>query len=90
MITFFPRDIGIWRNDFDFSQIYGSITLECKPQSDRKVCYDRKELIEFMKSRGVRLDDPKYPLEFIGPKEHHTFGYVYDVVQFHLLGWIKE
>ena len=90
MITFYPRDIGLWRNVFDFSQRHGGITLECKPQKDRRVFHDRTELIEFLKEHSVRLDDPMHPLEFTGPQEHHEFGYVYTVSQFHLLGWIKE
>lgn len=87
MITFYARDIGIWRQDFCFTN---DITLIPKEKYHYKTFYDRKELIEFMKSRGVRLDDPRYPLEFVGPKEHHEFGYVYDVIQWSLLGWVKE
>ena len=90
MITFYPRDIGLWRKDFDFSQRHGSFTLECKKQTDCKNFYDRTELIKFLKEHGVRLDDPNFPLEFSGPKEHSELGYVYTVMQFHVLGWIKE
>lgn len=90
MITFYPRDIGLWRKDFDFSQRNGSFTLECKKQTDHKIFYDRAELIEFLKEHGVRLDDPNFPLEFTGPREHSELGYVYTVMQFHVMGWIKE
>jgi hypothetical protein len=87
MITFYARDIEMWHQDFCFTN---DITLTPKEKYHFKTFYDRKELIEFLKSHGVRLDDSNYPLEFIGPKEHPEFGYVCDVIQFSLLGWIKE
>lgn len=87
MITFYARDIGIWREDFCFTN---DITLSPKEKTHYKTFYDRKELIEFMKSRGVRMDDPAHPLQFTGPKEHHMLGYVYTVIQWTLLGWVKE
>ena len=90
LIIFYPRDIEMWRKDFDFSRRYGPITLECKTETDHKVFHDRVELIEFMKSRGVKLTHPKYPLQFTGPTEHSEFGYVYNVIQWSLLGWVKE
>jgi hypothetical protein len=80
MITFYARDVGMWRKDFTFSD---------EIESRSKTFQDRTELIEFMKTRGIRLDDPEYPLKFIGPEEHH-FGYVYTIIQWSLIGWMKE
>jgi hypothetical protein len=84
MIIFIPRDIDRWRNVYHF----GVELVSDKP----KVGYfhDKQELISFLKEHGVRLDDVQHPLEFLGPKEHHYFGSVYDVVQWTLIGWIKD
>lgn len=86
MIEFYPRDIELWRGVFDFG-----ITLLYNPDKPKmKQFYNRNELIEFLKEHGVRLDDPKHPLEFLGPREHPVLGSAYDVVQWTLLGWTKE
>lgn len=90
MITFYPRDIGMWRKEFNFSDRH-SITLAAKEYSDRKTFYDRDELIGFLKEHGVRLDDPTNPLKITGPHTHYTLGPdTYDVIQWSLLGWIKD
>lgn len=88
MITFYPRDIGMWRKDFDF---HPDITLIPKEKTNHKTFYDRDELIGFLKEHGVRLDDPTNPLKITGPHTHHTLGPdTYDVIQWSLLGWIKD
>jgi hypothetical protein len=87
MITFYPRDVGLWRKYFDFGR---DITAEVKYKGCKKTFHDRAELIEFLKSHGVRLDDPEHPLEFDGPDEHHVFGYAYTVKQFFVIGWMTE
>lgn len=84
MIIFMPRDIGLWRDVFHF----GPELVTNKPT--RKYFQDKQELICFLKEHGVKLNDSKFPLEFIGPKEHHVFGSAYDVVQWTLIGWIKD
>jgi len=90
MITFYPRDIGMWRKEFNFSDRH-SITLEAKEYADRKVLYDRDELIGFLKEHGVKLDDPNNPLRITGPHDNEWLGPdTYDVVQWSLLGWIKD
>lgn len=88
MITFYPRDIGLWRKDFDF---HPDITLIPKEKTNHKTFYDRDELIGFLKQHGVRLDDPTNPLKITGPHNHETLGPdTYDVIQWSLLGWIKD
>ena len=86
MITFYPRNIGMWRNVFTFNDITLSVD-----NVQSKTFYNRDELIEFLKQHKVRLDDPKYPLELEGPYEHHVFGNcVYTVKQWTTIGWIKD
>ena len=59
MLTFYPRDIGLWREYFSFNN---PVTLTTKPKNDHIVLKDREELIEFIKGFGVKLDDYNYPL----------------------------
>ena len=88
MITFYPRDIGMWRDDFDFTP---SITLTPKQKTDHKVFNTRQELIEFCKEHGVRLDNAEHPLKIVGPENHHSFGpNTYTVMQWTVIGWLKE
>lgn len=88
MITFYPRDIGMWRKDFCFNN---DITLTPKEKTDHKVFYDRDELIGFLKEHGVRLDDPQHPLEITGPHNNERLGpNTYNVIQWSLVGWIKD
>lgn len=90
MITFYPRDIGMWRNDFDFNP---DITLTPKEKTNYKTFCDMEELIDFLKERGVKLTDPNYPLItrlHNGTGLHPTLGSgVSDVVQWTILGWVK-
>ena len=91
MITFYPRDIGMWRKEFDFSRRYGPITLECKTETDHKVFYNRNDFIDYLKEHGVKLDDPNNSLLITGPHTNEMLGPdTYDVVQWSLLGWIKD
>jgi len=88
MITFYPRDIGRWRQYFDFG-----ITLVHNPDKPRfRQFSDRNDLIQFLKHHGVRLDDPRHPLTITKYRgSHPTLGSdAYDVVQWTLLGWIKD
>lgn len=94
MIVFFPRDIGMWRKDFDF---HPDITLVPKEKTDHKAFRDRGELIQFLKEHGVRLDDAKFPLriektELYFPKPRMNFyvGELFMVHQCTVLGWIKD
>jgi hypothetical protein len=84
MITFIPRDIGMWRDVYHF----GVELATSKPTNG--YFHDKQEFICFLKEHGVKLDDAMNPLEFIGPQEHHTLGSIYNVVQWTLLGWIKD
>lgn len=93
MIIFYPRNIGRWRDHFDFNP---DITLtpkinffSCKPSYE--VFRDRAELIEFCKGFGVRMDDAEFPFEIVGPIDHPSFGVgTYTVKQWTVLGWIKD
>lgn len=96
MITFYPRDIGMWRKTFDFNP---SIILTPKlvPSAHEGMAfYSRDELIEFLKQHGVRLDDPKFPLlieqanENIYQKGHARRGELFIVVQWTVIGWIRD
>ena len=87
-ITFYPRDIGIWRQDFDFNP---DITLTPKQKTNYRLFHNRDELIGFCKDHGVRLDDLANPFEIVGPIHHHVFGHdTYEVKQWTLLGWVKD
>lgn len=90
MITFYPRDIGIWRNsnEFDFSS---SITLLPTAKRDYKAFVNREEFIEFLKKYGVKLTDPKHPLRFetINGEIYGKTGMI-AVIQWRCLGWIKD
>ena len=87
MITFYPRDIGRWRGIFDI----GNITLSVSAVTCKRF-HDRDDLIGFLKEHGVRLDDAANPLTINQHHgEHPTLGEgVFDVIQWTLLGWIKD
>jgi hypothetical protein len=91
MITFYPRDIGMWRRDFDFSIRYvegrGRPAIANPP--DCKRFLDQNKLIAFLKENGVRLDDHEHPLRF-DFQDHHYFGPCYQVHQWTVLGWFTE
>jgi hypothetical protein len=93
MIFFKPRDIGMFRNHFDFSDhIFCVNTTKPQVVSFRT----RIDLIEFLIPFGVRLDDPNHPLTFTSISEEQYrpvfCGTTYDlkVVQWSLLGWAVE
>lgn len=88
MIRFYPRDIGMFHNgDFDFSPI---VSLVAGAKCNYKDFYNRVELIEYLKSRGVRLNDAEVPLEFYDYREHQIFGWGYSVKQCTHLGFMIE
>jgi hypothetical protein len=94
MITFYPRDIELWRKTFDFAEGYSQergITLVAQPRKDCRVFYDRDELIGFCKEHGVRLNDPLNPFEITGPTNHPVFGEgTFTVKQWTCIGWLKD
>lgn len=91
MITFYPRDIAMWRREFTFAH---DITLTTKQPTTHRTFYDESELFDFLKAHGVRMDDVHNPLQFIkhgGTGHHHSLGDgVFDVVQWTLIGWVKN
>lgn len=79
--VFYPRDIGMWRNTFDFG-------IEIGSQKPKFMVFDkRSELIDFLKKNGVRLNDANHPLKFIETK-HDVFGPCLTVCQWSIIGWI--
>jgi hypothetical protein len=72
MITFIPRDIDRWRNVYHF----GPELATSKPSQG--YFQNKQEFICFLKQHDVRLDDAQHPLEFVGPRQHHVFGSVYE------------
>ena len=77
MITFYPRDIGLWREDFDFSDHSNRPTKTFK---------DRDELSEFIDNK---MDDESFPVKFIEEPNHH-FNTTHIVHKWTVLGWSKE
>ena len=90
-VRFYPRDIGMFRNgDFDFSLRGGDILLIARTIYDYKDFYDRHELITYLSSCGVRLDDANYPLSFEFCEKCFRDKNMYAVRQWTLIGWMEE
>jgi hypothetical protein len=93
MITFYPRDIGMWREHFNFNP---SITATLHEKTDHKCFPNREEFIQFLKEHGVRLDDPQHPLKIesadtgVYSKGHDDQGELLIIVQWSVLGWIRD
>lgn len=85
MVTFYPRDIGMWRQVFKFG-----IELTNRPH---KSFHNRSDLIEFLKEHGVEPIDAACPLEFrvwSGTNPSGSDNNVHAVIWWTLIGWIKE
>lgn len=80
MIEFYPRDIGLWRDDFDFR---GSQHPAIKLDSEQ-------DLIDFIKNHfPMSLEDEAlYPVRFL-EEENHNFGTTHIVHRWTLLGWVN-
>ena len=90
MITFYPRQLALWRDEFDFNP---SITLLPNQKTDHKTFRNREEFFSFLKDFGVRLDDPKFPLKIEDApniSEIRKIAGLQSVIQWSLLGWIKD
>ena len=79
MITFYPRDVGLWRSDFDFSD---------RANYPTKTFKDRDELIKFVENK-YGMDDPEFPLTFIEEPNHH-FNTTHIVHMWTVMGWSRE
>lgn len=81
MITFYPRDIGLWRSEYNFK--------------DRNKGYPSKQfetldhLREYVFSNFTDLCEDVYPLKFIEENNVH-FGTNLIVHKWTVLGWAKE
>ena len=92
MIRFYPSEIPMFQtDDFDFDvRHHPVITLECKYKFDYKDFYDRHDFIEFLKDRGVRLNDPYHVLNIqkLDDNDRRIIdGITHAVVHYSLLGW---
>ena len=94
MITFYPRDLDIWKGYFDFSL---DITVAPKEKNFFKVFNDREELIAFLKAFGALPTDPQYALKFANKFGDDCNGVLTlnfegltAVVAGDHLGWIKD
>jgi hypothetical protein len=90
MITFYPRDIGMWRKEFDFNP---PITLIPNQKTDHRVFPSQSEFFDFLREHGVRLDDPAFPLKIEDSptvSRLRNIPGLQSVVQWSLLGWIKN
>lgn len=77
MIIFYPRDIGLWREDFDFSD---------RQHDPSRTFKSIKELTGFVNNK---TNDESFPVKFIEEKNNH-FGTDYIVHKWTVLGWLKE
>lgn len=82
MITFYPRDIGMWRDSFDFTN-----------EKTNKDFDTYEDFIKFMEEHRVPMNDPQFPFR-IGKKPWDVFKgkhgeEVYVVHQWTVKGWIS-
>lgn len=79
MIRFYPRDIGLWRNRFDFIYSQPSIQL-----------LNEENLRDFCSKNNVRIDDAKYPFYVENfPDNFRINGKNrYAVMQWTCIGWV--
>jgi hypothetical protein len=78
-IVFYPRDIGMWRRRFTFTADHNT----------KKEFNSKTEFLDFLKENGVRLDDPKFPLQF-KKTDNPKYGSVEAIIQSTTIGWIKK
>ena len=81
MITFYPRDIGLWREDFDFTK---------RPNGPSQTFKDRDELSEFIWKKWA--EEPEFPLKFIENDQAvwNPFDSTHIVHKWTVIGWMKE
>lgn len=85
-ILFTPRDIGMWRDVFEFN----NTTCAANVVRD-KIFYTQEEFFEFLKLHGVKFDDPEHPLEMIDFCIHPTLGAGTKIVrQWTVIGWVND
>jgi hypothetical protein len=86
MITFYPRDIGMWRTVFwfDDGSVRG-ITLTPKPLPRVAQFQTKNEFFDFLKEHSVRFDDPNNPVKF---EDYGNGSPKQAVVQFSCIGWV--
>lgn len=77
MITFYPRDVGLWRSDFDFSD---------RANYPTKTFKDRNDLIKFIDGK---IRDENFPVKFIEKPNHH-FNTTHIVHMWTVMGWSRE
>ena len=87
MVTFYPRDISLWRDYFSFDN---DITLLPKAKQSYKEFRNVAEFIEFIKGFGVKLDDYKYPLAINETDVVKGGLQAYSVIQWTFIGFITD
>jgi hypothetical protein len=90
MITFYPRDIGMWRKEFNFNP---PITLIPNQKTNYRTFRNQSEFFSFLKEHGVKFDDQKFPLKIEDSPEASKIRNVQGlqaIIQWTLLGWIKN
>ena len=81
MIQFYPRDIGLWRELFQF-----------KPDMHPTMNFDSKQdLIDFVSKHFLfdSDDSEKFPFKFIEENNAH-FGTTHIVHRWTTIGWSKD
>jgi|688.fasta_scaffold604535_2 hypothetical protein len=72
-ITFYPREIELFNDgEYDFSTRY-NILLIAKPKYHYRTFGSRQELVEYLGQKGVKMNEPLYPLR-ITKEQHSMFG----------------
>lgn len=91
MILFYPANLYLWNNEFEFNN---SITLTPKEKTNFKSFYDRDELIGFLKDKGIKLNNGLNPLTIFHAKEPYPdyikSQEVFEVKQENTLGWLVD
>lgn len=89
MITFFPKEMPIWKDFFVFK---ADITLTPKEKTNYKVFQSRNELVDFCKEFGVDIKASYNPIQIMEDFNNENYGvgtYVVKQGDF-ILGWMKE
>lgn len=79
MIKFYPRDIGLWREIFDFE-------IAKRPS----MMFDNEQdLTSFVSEHFPIEEENKYPVTFIEEKNHHL-NTTHIVFRWTVVGWMTK
>lgn len=92
-ITFYPREIELFDNgEYDFTTRKDCITLEWRTKWHYRMFESRDELVEYLSTKNIKMNDPLYPLR-ITKEQHSMFGVnlTHTISQRGTVyGWIQE